>query len=169
MPLPTAWKPMHHVGATGRQGSDAAPCSYAQIRGPFWRCQPTRRTTGYGILSQIRCPHIWVLSEKTAPPQARQPAPGPDSRQRQVSSCNDTAALPCRSTTSPVPAISATLQPGIKSGREGLEVGQKTMHSQSVLSAAERSHCRCKRATTAMEKTEQNPLAVMRHYLSRSV
>ena len=169
MPLPAAWKPMHHVGASGGQGSDAAPCSYAKIRGSIRSRQPIRRTVGDGILSQVRCHHVWVLSDKIAPPPATRPAAGPCSRQRQVSSRFDTAAVPRRKTSRSVPAISATLQPGTKSGRAGLEAGQKAMHTQSVLSIAERSHCRRNTAATAMETTKQYSLSFMRHYLSRSV
>jgi hypothetical protein len=169
MPLPAAWKPMHYVGSSRGQGSDAAPYSHAEIRGSIWSRQPTRRTVGDRILSQVRCPHVLGLSEEIAPPQAMRPAPCPCSRQRPISPCHNTAAVPRRNTSRSIPAIFAALQPGTESRRESLEAGQTAMHSQSILSTTERSYCRCNTAATAMEKTKQHSITIMRHYLSRYV
>lgn len=151
MSLSAAWKPLHNVGASGREGSDAAPCSDAKIRCSIRRRQPARRTTGDTILSEIRCHHVLGLSKEIAPAPAIEPAPCPDSRQCSLSPRHSASTLSCGKAQCSIALISSAIQPRVESSGKGLEAGEKAMYTQSILSAAQRSDRGCNTTARAVE------------------
>jgi len=169
MPLPAAWKPMCDVGPAGRIGSNAAACSDTQVHRSLRCSQLTGWATCDPILSEIRCRHVLGLSQEIGAPPASEPTSCPDSGQCSLSPRDHAATLSCGKASCSVAFISATLQPGIESSRTGMEAGEKAVHSQSVLSTAQRLG-RCGNCPAGVvEETEPNAPSIMRHYLSRSV
>jgi hypothetical protein len=63
----------------------------------------------------------------------------------------------------------SAIQPGTKSGRKSLEVGEKMMYTQSILSATQRFDCSRYATIGAMESTQYCPVQIMWHYLRRYV
>jgi len=169
MPFPAAWKPLHNVGPRGRNGSDAAPRSDAEVRCPFRSRQSTRRATGDPILSEIRCRHVLGLSEENIAPPAIQPASCPDSRQCSLSPRDAAATLPCEKASGSLVFISAAVQPRTESRRAGMEAHETALYSQSVFSTTQRSGCRSNGPVGVVEETKPDAPTIMRHYLRRSV
>ncbi len=169
MPLPAAWKPLPNVGAPGRNRSDIAPRAHAEVHGSFRSRQSARRATGDPILHEIRCRHVWGLPKETGASPAGEPTSGTDSRQCSVSSCHHAATLPCRKAPDSIPTVPSAIQPRVESRRASMEVGEKTVYSQSILSTDQRSGYQGIGPVRSVEKTKQNATTFMRHYLGRSV
>ena len=169
MPLPAAWNSLRNVGAAGRNGSDIAPRSNAEVHGSFRSRQSARRATGDPILHHIRCRHVWGLSKETGASPAGEPASCADSGQCSLSSRNHAETLPCGKAPDAIASVPSALQPRAQSRRAGMEAGEKAVYSQSILSTAQRSGRHGIGPVRSVEKTEQNATTLMRHYLSRSV
>ena len=153
MPFPAAWKSLQDVGASGRQGSDIASRSNAKINRSIWSGQSVRRPTGHPILFKIRRHHFSRLSEEIASAPSMQPAHYCYLRQCPLSPFLITETIPFRKAPCSVPCFPSAIQSGTKPGRKGLEAGEKTMYSQSILSAAQRFDCSRYATIGAMEST----------------
>ncbi len=142
MPFPAAWESLRNVGTTGRNRSDTAPRSNAEIRCSFRSRQSARRAIGNPILSEIRCRHVFGLSEETHASPAIQTASCPNSRQRSLSPCDQAETLPRGKTSGSFAFISARIQPRTESRGAGMEAYKTALYSQPVFSTTQRSgHC----------------------------
>ena len=154
MPFPAAWKSLQDVGASGRQRSDIASRSNAKINRSIRSGQSARRTTGHPILFEIRRRHFSGLPEEIASAPSMGPAHCCHLRQCPLSPCHIAATIPFRKAPCSVPFFPSAIQSGTEPGRKGLETGEKTMYSQSILPAAQRFD-RSRHATIgAMESTK---------------
>lgn len=154
VPFPAAWKSLHDVGASGRQGSNIASCSNAKIHCSIRSGQPVRRTVGDPILFEIRCRHFWRLPEEIAAPPSMQSAHCSYSRQCPLSPRYIAEALPFRKALCSIAFFPSAIQPRTKSGGKSLETGEKAMHSQSILSTAQRLGLGCEASIGVMESTK---------------
>jgi NADH:ubiquinone oxidoreductase subunit 6 (subunit J) len=110
-----------------------------------------------------------VLRPGGGAPPAGEPTSCPDSGQCSLSPRDHAATLSCGKASCSIAFISATLQPGIESSRTGMEAGEKAVHSQSILSTAQRLGRRRNCAAGVVEETKPNAPTIMRHYLRRYV
>ena len=136
--FPAAWKSLHNVGASGRKGSGIASCSNAKIHCSIRSGQPLRRTTRDPVLFEIRRHHVSRFPEEIASPPSTEPAHCCYSRQCSLSPCHIAEAPPFREAPCSIAFFPSTIQPRTQSGGKGLEAGQETMYSQSILSTTQR-------------------------------
>ncbi len=169
MPFPAAWKSLQDVGASGRQGSNIASRSNEKIHRSIRSRQSIRRTTGHPILFEIRRHHVSRLFGEIASQPAMEPAHCRHSRQCALSPRHIAETFPFRKAPCSVPLFPSAIQPGTKSGRKSLEVGEKMMYTQSILSATQRFDCSRYATIGAMESTQYCPVQIMWHYLRRYV
>ena len=169
MPFPATWRSVHYMGASGRQGPDAAPCCDARIHCDIQSRQPARRTAGDTILFRVQCHHVLGLSEETSSPSAMEPAPCPDSGQGPVSPRNGAASLSCGKASRPLTFIPSALRPIVANPVESVLKLTRRLCMQSICSTARRSDHGCDATIGAVAKTKRNAAQTMRYYLSRSV
>ena len=153
MPFPAAWKSLQDVGASGRQGSDIASRSNAKIHRSIRSGQSVRWTTCHPILLKIRRHHVSSLPEEIASAPSMQPSHCCHLRQRPLSPCKIAEAISFRKAPYSVSFFPSAIQPGTKPYRKGLEAGEKTVYSQSVLSTAQRFGLSRYATIRAMEST----------------
>ena len=153
MPFPAAWKSLQDVGASGRQGSDIASRPNAKINRSIRSGQSLRRPTGHPILLEIRRHHLSRLSEEIASAPSIQPAHGCHLRQCPLSPCHIAETIPFSKAPGSISFFPSAIQSGIKPCRKSLEIGEKTVYSQSILSAAQRFDRNRNATIGAMEST----------------
>jgi len=169
MPLPTAWHPLRHVGASGGDRSRPVARADAQISRAFRCCQSTNRETRHPILPEIRCCHVRRLPQGTHAASMLKAPACCGTRQCSISSRHPAARLSGETARYPLPLVPAALQPGLKSGGTGLEACKKAVYSQSVLPITQGSRSRGFDSAGALEKTKPSAGQTMRHYLRRCV
>ncbi len=169
MPLPTAWHPVSHVGATRDQGSDPVPCAHPQVGRVLRSRQFAHRQVHPLSVRHVQCGHVRDLSEDATAASLPRHAHGAGTGQ-----CPVPPRGPAQTVTSTIsrrahPAVSAAVQSAAGPRRASLEASPPPGDAQPVLRHLGRRADRCRYMLRPLEKTQFSATEIMRHKLRRYV
>ena len=169
MSLPAAWLALPHVGTTGDQGPDPAPCANPQVRG-LLRCrQLGQRPIHTHDVPDIQRRDLPELPQAIAAPASPGTADNPRARQCPLPSRETPGAVPALSCPRSAAAVLAALQSTTRSHRASLEADPAPRDTQPLLRHAARGAQSGQRVLRPVAPTERCVTPLMLHYLSRCV